>query len=165
MIAYLQNLIAALREELHEYGEMLARLDEQQELVMRREADGILQSVATIQEQGVVIQRAREIRVQRQGELAQKLALKSDAEFSQIVPQLPEDYRPMINALVSENNALLVRIQQRARQNHLLLRQSLELMQRFLSTLFPTPEARTYAPVNPMFSRPAPAVSIYEAVG
>jgi hypothetical protein len=165
MIAYLQNLIAALREELHEYGEMLARLDEQQDLVMRREADGILQSVATIQEQGVVIQRAREIRTQRQGELAQKLALKSDAEFTQIIPQLPEDYRPMINALVSENNALLVRIQQRARQNHLLLRQSLELMQRFLSTLFPTSEARTYAPVNPMFSRTAPAVSMYEAVG
>src|SRR5688572_6673207 len=106
MIAYLQNLIAALREELHEYGEMLARLDEQQDLVMRREADGILQSVATIQEQGVVIQRAREIRTQRQVELAQKLALKSDAEFTQIIPQLPEDYRPMINALVTENNAL-----------------------------------------------------------
>src|SRR5215212_8109137 len=106
MIAYLQNLIAALREELHEYGEMLARLDEQQELVMRREADGILQSVATIQEQGVIIQRARQVRETRQVELAQKIGLKSDSEFSQIIPQMPEDYRPLVNALVAENNAL-----------------------------------------------------------
>jgi flagellar biosynthesis/type III secretory pathway chaperone len=165
MIPYLQNLIAALREELHEYGEMLARLDEQQELVMRREADGILQSVATIQDQGVVIQRAREIREARQNELAQKVGLGTGSEFSQIIPRMPEDYRPLVGALVQENNELLMRIQQRARQNHLLLRQSLELMQRFLSTLFPSHEPRVYNGGGQMFSRPAPAVSMYEAVG
>ena len=165
MIAYLQNLITALREELHEYGEMLARLDEQQELVMRRDADGILQSVATIQEQGVTIQRTRQVREARQGELAQMVGLKTDSEFSAIIPRTPEDYRPLLSALVAENNSLLHRIQQRARQNHLLLRQSLDLMQRFLSTLFPSQEPRTYSPVGQSFNRPAPAVSLYEAVG
>ena len=49
-----------------------------------------------------------------------------------------------MNALVQENNALLTRIQHRARQNHLLLRQSLDLMQRFLTTLFPSHEPRVY---------------------
>ena len=165
MIPYLQNLIAALRAELHEYGEMLARLDEQQELVMRREADGILQSVATIQDQGVAIQRAREIREARQKELAQQVGLATGAEFAQIIPKCPEDYRPLVDALVQENNSLLLRIQQRARQNHLLLRQSLELMQRFLSTLFPSNEPRVYNGGGQMFARPAAAVSMYEAVG
>lgn len=165
MIPYLQNLIAALREELHEYGEMLARLDEQQELVMRREADGILQSVATIQDQGVVIQRTREIRQSRQDEFAQKIGLSAGSEFAALLPRMPDDYRGLVDALVQENNALLVRIQQRARQNHLLLRQSLELMQRFLSTLFPSQEPRVYNGGGQMFARPAPAVSIYEAVG
>src|SRR5688572_3437208 len=114
MIPYLQNLIGALRAELHEYGEMLARLDEQQELVMRREADGILQSVATIQDQGAAIQRAREIREKRQKELAQQIGLTGGAEFSQMIPKMPEDYRPLVDALVQEDNSLLVRIQQRA---------------------------------------------------
>ena len=164
MIAYLQNLIAALREELHEYGEMLARLDEQQELVMKREADGILASVSTIQDQSAVIQRAREIRETRQNELAQHLGLEG-TEFAKILPQLPEDYRPLVNALVQENNALLTRIQHRARQNHLLLRQSLDLMQRFLSTLFPSHEPRVYNGGGQLFAAPAPAVSMYEAVG
>jgi flagellar biosynthesis/type III secretory pathway chaperone len=164
MIPYLQNLIAALREELHEYGEMLARLDEQQELVMKREADGILQSVSTIQDQSVVIQRTRELREVRQNELAQKLGLESKSEFSKIVPRLPEDYRPLVDALVQENNALLTQIQHRARQNHLLLRQSLDLMQRFLSTLFPSHEPRVYNGGGQMFQN-APAVSVYEAVG
>jgi len=165
MIPNLQNLIAALREELHEYGEMLALLDEQQELVMKRDADGILQSVATIQDQGLVIQRARQARERRQSDFAQRMGLKADAEFSLMIPRMPEDYRPLMEALVQENNELLVRIQQRARQNHVLLRQSLELMQRFLSTLFPSQEPRVYNPTGQMFTRPTPAVSLYEAVG
>ena len=165
MIAYLQNLIAALREELHEYGEMLARLDEQQELVMKREADGILASVSTIQDQSAVIQRAREIRETRQGELAKTIGLAADSEFSKILPRVPEDYRALLDALVQENNALLTRIQSRARQNHLLLRQSLDLMQRFLSTLFPSQEPRVYTPAGQMFPHATPAVTVYEAVG
>jgi flagellar biosynthesis/type III secretory pathway chaperone len=165
MIAYLQTLIAALREELHEYGEMLARLDEQQELVMKREADGILQSVSTIQDQSVVIQRVREIREKRQGELAANLGLESNSEFSQILPRIPEDYHGLLQALVHENNALLTRIQHRARQNHLLLRQSLDLMQRFLSTLFPSQEPRVYNGGGQMFPNSKPAISVYEAVG
>ena len=165
MIPHLQNLINALREELHEYGEMLARLDEQQELVMKREADGVLQSVATIQDQGVVIQRTRMVRETRQNELAQLVGLGSNAEFAQLLPRMPEDYRPLVEALVLENNALLGRIQQRARQNHTLLRQSLELMQRFMSTLFPSHEPRVYNGGGQMFARGTPAVSVYEAVG
>jgi flagellar biosynthesis/type III secretory pathway chaperone len=165
MMPQLQNLIAALREELHEYGEMLARLDEQQELVMKREADGILQSVATIQDQGAVIQRARQIREGRQNELAARFGLSAGAEFAHLIPRLPEDYRPLVEALVQENNALLARIQQRARQNHLLLRQSLDLMQRFLTTLFPSHEPRVYNGGGQMYPRGTPAVSVYEAVG
>ena len=165
MMPHLNSLIAALREELHEYGEMLARLDEQQELVMKREADGILQSVATIQDQGVVIQRRRQAREARQNELAQRVGLAPGAEFAQMLPRVPEDYRPLVEALVQENNALLGRIQQRARQNHMLLRQSLDLMQRFLTTLFPSTEPRVYNGGGQMFSRGTPAVSVYEAVG
>jgi flagellar biosynthesis/type III secretory pathway chaperone len=70
-----------------------------------------------------------------------------------------------MEALVQENNALLTRIQHRARQNHLLLRQSLDLMQRFLSTLFPSHEPRVYNGGGQMFSHATPAVSVYEAVG
>ena len=165
MIAYLQNLIAALREELHEYGEMLARLDEQQELVMKREAEGIMASVSTIQDQSVVIQRAREARELRQNELSLHLGMEKGAEFSKIIPRLPEDYRPLVNALVQENNSLLTRIQQRARQNHLLLRQSLDFMQRFLTTLFPGHEPRVYNGGGQVFAPGAPSVAVYEAVG
>ena len=53
--------------------------------------------------------------------------------FAEIIPQLPEAYRPLIESLVDENNSLLQRVQQRARQNHLVLSRSVELMQDFLN--------------------------------
>lgn len=166
MTQNIDHLIAALREELQQYGEMLARLEEQQERVLRRDADQILQSVSAIQEQGLVIQRARELREARQKETAATVGVTGEPEFAAIIRKLPSDYAGLVETLITENNSLLQRIQQRARQNHLLLRQSLDLMQRFLSTLFPTHEPRVYNPGGQVFtSRPAPAVAFYEAVG
>src|SRR5205085_7818746 len=101
----------------------------------------------------------------RQNELSLHLGLDKGTEFSKIVPRLPEDYRPLMNALVQENNALLARIQQRARQNHLLLRQSLDFMQRFLTSLFPGNETRVYNGGGQVFAPGAPGVAVYEAVG
>ena len=42
-----------------------------------------------------------------------------------------------MEALVRENNELLVRVQQRARQNHLLLSHCVELMQQLINSIFP----------------------------
>mgnify|MGYP003383701375 CR=1 FL=1 len=42
-----------------------------------------------------------------------------------------------VAALVQENNELLTRVQQRSRQNHVLLARSVELMSRVIQTLIP----------------------------
>ena len=47
---------------------------------------------------------------------------------------MPEAYRPLVSALVEENNQLLARVRQRARQNHILLSRSLELMEKFINS-------------------------------
>ena len=62
-------------------------------------------------------------------------ASRTTAAFADLIPLLPADYRPLLQALVEENNELLVRVRQRARQNHLMLRRSVELMQELLNTL------------------------------
>ena len=41
MIRFVEELISALREELQQYGEMLARLDDQQQMVFRRAAEAV----------------------------------------------------------------------------------------------------------------------------
>ena len=62
MIQHIQHLIGALREELQEYGEMLALLDRQHQLIMVRAAEEVYQSISTIQAQGSAIQEARAAR-------------------------------------------------------------------------------------------------------
>jgi hypothetical protein len=165
MIEKLKDLIGALRAELQQYGEMLARLDYHQDLVVRRQSDNLLQSVADIEAQGVVIQEARRQREHCREELARTLGLPDDASFADIAPVLPDDYRPLLTALVQENNELLVRIQQRSRQNHLLLTRTLEMMQRFLSTLFPGSSSPVYNGSGVVFAPAMPARSLYDAVG
>jgi hypothetical protein len=137
MIALLQKLIEALRDELQQYGEMLALLDQQHEAVKLQGTDDILHSISAINSQSELIQGARARRQTLQRELAETLQQPGQATFAQLLPLLPEPYRPLVHALVQENNELLLRVRERAQQNHLLLSRSLELMQRFITTLSP----------------------------
>ena len=129
-----QNFVESLREELKQYGELLALLEAQQEQVIRQSASELVETVAAINAQGDTIRAARFERAQRQRELAQAAALPADERVSGLLPVLPAVYRPLVEALVDENNHLLTRVRQRARQNHLLLSRAMELMEKFISS-------------------------------
>jgi flagellar biosynthesis/type III secretory pathway chaperone len=161
----LHNLIEALREELKQYGEMLAVLEQQQDSVVRRRTDDLLQNVAGINAQAEVITAVRHEREQRQRKVALMLNLPEGAGFAAIIPLLPADYRPLVGALVQENNALLVRVQQRTRQNHLLLSHAVELMQQLISAVFPGGGPKTYDRNGRLPANSLPSHSIYERVG
>lgn len=165
MNVMLPNLIDALREELKQYGEMLARLDHQQNVVVRRQTDDILPSVAAINEQASTIAASRSEREQHQRDVARELNLPETAAFNAIVPLLPADYRPLVQALVQENNELLFRVQQRARQNHLLLSHAVELMQRLINVIFSGAAPMTYDGAGQVPAINLPQHSLYEAVG
>jgi hypothetical protein len=159
----LVNFIESLREELKQYGELLALLDLQQEQVVRRLADELLATVSSINAQGEAIQAARRERAQRQRELAESLGHPEEARVAALLPLLPSAYRPLVAALVDENNHLMRRVRQHARQNHLLLSRAVELMGRFVNS-FCGIAAPTYTHAGRMTS-PAPRRALYEGVG
>src|SRR6202012_3370711 len=140
----LHNLIEALREELKQYGEMLAVLDQQQNCVVQRHAGDLLQNVANINAQAEAITAVRHEREQHQRNVARMVDLDEAASFAQIIPRLPADYRPLVQALVQENNELLVRVHHRTRQNHLLLSHAVELLQQLMTAIFPGGSPKTY---------------------
>ena len=47
----MDNLVQGLREELIQYGEMLTLLEEQQEMIVNRSADGLIQNLTAIHSQ------------------------------------------------------------------------------------------------------------------
>jgi hypothetical protein len=164
MIEALQKLIAALRDELQHYGEMLARLDDQQELVMRRAAEAVAQTIPLVQHQSAILAQAREVRFGATRLLCSTLGISEHSSFKELLPHLPPDYRPLIEALIDENNELLQRIHHRARQNHVLLTRTVESMQRVINSLGIHRTTPVYDESGAMFA-PAPAsAAIYEAV-
>ncbi|MCF7707924.1 MAG: flagellar protein FlgN [Verrucomicrobia bacterium] len=165
MIENIEKLIDALREELKQYGEMLALLDHQQEFVVARAADDVLRTVASINAQSGVIEDARSHRELCKAELSDRLGLDSEAAFSRIIEVVPEHYRPLLNALIDENNDLVARIQRRARQNHTLLMRSLEMMQSFLSNVFQSRKSTLYGASGELSDIQQASRAIYEAMG
>jgi hypothetical protein len=78
---------------------------------------------------------------------------------------MPEDYRPLIQALVEENNELLTRVRARSRQNHLLLSRTVDLMQRLMGGLFAAKGGSTYSGEGSLLGGRSNARRMYEAVG
>ena len=134
----LNRLIDILRQELNQYGEMLALLDQQQNQVVQRHSPELLQTTDDINAQGVLLEGTRQQRECVQRELARAWGQPDDVTLTKLSGAAPAEYRPLLEALIKENNQLLWRVQQRARQNHLLLRRSLDLLQRFIGSLCPT---------------------------
>jgi flagellar biosynthesis/type III secretory pathway chaperone len=165
MIQSIKLLVEALRDELKNYGEMLALLDRQQAYLISRDASEVFQSISLIKAQGAAILQSRAHREESRRALALGLRHPPEITFADLIPLLPADYQPLLRALVDENNELLMRVRRRARQNHLMLRRSVELMQELLNTLLPSRQSSVYDGTG---SRPASAHTprrIYEAVG
>lgn len=161
----LENLIQALRDELQQYGEMLARLDQQQECVMSRRSEELLEATGGIEVQSQAMHLSRHCRVELQAEVARSVGLAGDASFAEIIPKLPENYRPLVQALIQENNESLGRIHQRSRQNHIMLCRSLEMMSRLLGNLVPGGTSPVYTEKGSVSSGNFPAHAIYQAIG
>jgi len=165
MIHSIKVLIEALRDELQNYGEMLALLDRQQEHLISRAASEVFQSISLIKAQGAAILQARDRREDCRRAVAGQCGQSREAAFAVLIPLLPADYQPLLRALVDENNELLMRVRRRARQNHLLLRRSVELMQDLLNTLLPSRQASVYDDTGSCQAAPAEQRRFYEAVG
>lgn len=159
-----QELVAALRDELRQYGALKGLLEQQQTFIVERRTQDLLQAIDAVNAQAIAVESARHARECCRRTLATGLGLPEEAAFTALLPHLSVAGRTMVQALMDENNLLLGRIQQRARQNQMLLRRALELMQQFMERLFPSVGVTGYDGTGRRME-PAPALRrLYEAV-
>jgi Ser/Thr protein kinase RdoA (MazF antagonist) len=116
-MTYLKDLIEALRGELQQYGEMLARLDDAAVNSDLDAAEDAPLWAKPLQEQAGLIELALCRREQTKRQVARDLRLPEEAVLPDIIPSLPRHYQLLITALMDENKALSARIQQRANQS------------------------------------------------
>ena len=161
----INRLIESLREEMTQYGELLALMQEQQELIINRKPQELLTNLNEVNVQMEKIAEARQAREQARATLTTQLNATQETTFKQMTSQLPAEYQPLLEALVDEVNALLQNVHKWLRQNHLLLKRSLDLMQGILQNVYPDQASpKTYgrqgvvSPVNP------PPSTLYEGI-
>src|SRR5271156_5859974 len=93
MMKSIKLLIDALRDELQNYGEMLALLDRQQEQLIARAASEVFQSISLIKAQGTAIQQSSARREECRRAVAQDCLQPQEAHFAVLIPLLPADYQ------------------------------------------------------------------------
>lgn len=164
MKAELEQLIETMRDELTQYGELLALLEQQQDLIVSRSAEGLLENLGAINAQVPVVAAARQKRDQLRKDLAAALGQPTTIAFRPLIALTPAEYQPLLEALVDEINDLLMRSQQRLRQNHLLLSRSLDLMQQMIFSLFPSSGGQTYGQTGTVKSPSLPQSSLCEII-
>jgi hypothetical protein len=135
LVAAIGRLIEALRQELFEYGEILALMDQRRRPVQSCAGEEVWQSVLALQGQLATVHAARQERQTRWAELACALGVAPEAPTDAVLGHLPDRYRLPVEALLQENSHLLARVQQSAEVNHRMLGLAVQSMEQFLQTL------------------------------
>ena len=164
MIYHIEILVEKLRDELKQYGELLALLDQQQELVLKRDADGIQSTAEQIDQQSMILEELKTARKEAQSQVAEDLGLARVCAFENIIPLLPQEYQPLINAIIEDNNLSIQRIGRLARQNHLLLTRSIEMVGSLIRSVCPDQTPNVYNGNGAVISHPGHAAPTYEHV-
>src|ERR1017187_434090 len=115
-MTHLNNLDEALRGELLQYGEMLARFDDGAANNVPDTAQDAPAWGQTFREQEEIVELTQRRREQVQRRLARCLCLPEEAVLTEIIPMLPRHHQMLVGALMDENKELSARVQQRANQ-------------------------------------------------
>jgi len=135
----LQQLIDALRQELQQHGELLARLDEAPMPSCDSEELDAVRRMQLLAETLLAAQRARE---HCQHQMAWAAERPGACSFNELIPALPPAYRPLLSALVEENESLRRRVGERLREDLSWLDRACELSTRTLGAIsFPPGES------------------------
>jgi hypothetical protein len=99
MVVTLEQFIDALRNELQQYGEMLALLEAQGGALNRHGTHSVAASVSSLTAHGATIECARRTRETLQRKVAWSLGVAEEQTVQQLVRLVPEEYRPLLEAM------------------------------------------------------------------
>ena len=139
-----EELLDLLRNELQEYGGLIGLLNAQQQSILSRQSDSLLeinQSVQTQMEASQILQKRRQGYV---SSLASSFGEPSDSSLSQLVDYFPEVTRPMFVSIIEEINNLISRIRSKILQNQKILQRLTEVTDQILLASDPKNQSKTY---------------------
>ena len=159
-----QYVVDSLRAEVAEYGRLIQLFEEQQALLFKRDAAGVLRVTRSIDEQAEVLMESRRARETAAGDLARSEGLVEAPTLGAILPLVSAEARPLLDALVSEVNRAAGRLRRVCRHNRLFLIRTIENHQELLRRLRPGSFTKVYAP-NGSVTVASPRFAAFAAEG
>lgn len=139
-----EDLLGLLRDELQEYGGLVGLLNAQQQSILNRRPNSLLeinQSVQTQMEASQMLQRRRQGFV---SSLASSYGEPGESTLSELVPHFPDVTQPMFQSIIDEINNLISKIRRKIEQNQKLLVRLTEVTDQILMVSDPTGHSKTY---------------------
>ena len=115
------RFVGLLRDELQEYGSLLGLLSAQQQSILERRPESLLEINQTVQTQ---MEASQILQKRRQGfvsSLASSLGASQNSNLSELIPHFPDVTQPMFESLVEEINNLITKVRAKIEQNQRLL--------------------------------------------
>jgi hypothetical protein len=137
MNAALEHVVEALRNELQQYGELLALLEAQHGSLERHEPWQALNTSAALDAQRVTVEVARHQRLDAHRKLAWSAGRPDALTFQALHDVVPPQYQVLLDALIRDINHATAQVHERAVFNHSQLRRALAYTERLLATISP----------------------------
>ena len=144
-----EEIADCLRSEVAEYGALLHLFEEQQRLLFKRDASGVVMTTTALDAQVNTLQKCRMRReasvsafAASRGELVNASLLRS------LLLHVAIDAQPLISALVADINRLISRVRRASRQNRLFLSRTIENQQEIIRQFRPEAVTKTYSPTG-----------------
>jgi flagellar biosynthesis/type III secretory pathway chaperone len=140
-----EELLELLRTELQEYGGLIGLLNAQQQSILNRKPDSLVeinQSVQTQMEASQILQKRRQGFVSH---LARNFGRPEQSTLSELLPHMPDVTQPMFESIIEEINSLISNVRRKVTQNQKLLSRLLEVTDNILSVANPSSYPKTYS--------------------
>jgi flagellar biosynthesis/type III secretory pathway chaperone len=165
MSAFWKGMADSLRAELGEYGSLFRLFEEQQALLFKRDAAGVLRVTNAIDEQVEVLLRCRQCREKATGEFARAHGMPESSTLRSLVPLVLDEARPLLQALVGELNQIVARTRRITRHNRLFLIRTIDTHQELLRRLRPGSFTKIYSPDGRVTVAPLQRAAAFAAEG
>ena len=140
-----EELLELLRTELQEYGGLIGLLNAQQQSILNRKPDSLVeinQSVQTQMEASQILQKRRQGFVSN---LARNFGRSEQSTLTELLPHMPDVTQPMFESIIEEINSLITRVREKVSQNQRLLARLVEVTDHILSAANPSSFPQTYS--------------------
>ena len=139
-----EDLLTLLRDELQEYGGLIGLLSAQQQSILNRRADSLMELNQAVQTQ---MEASQILHKRRQGyvtSLAERFGEDKSSRLSEIINHFPDVTKPMFHSLIEEINSLISQVRKKIEQNQRLLMRLSEVTDQILSVTDPASQTKTY---------------------